>query len=129
MKSSFPYVAACSFFVLAALFTFIMYSDNRILELAIKELSFQSSGRSNPPRFYLISKETAEDLVPDLATCGISVYGDEAHQVLLNHPARCTDVADASLIVVPPLNAWETNWPVYGGGSGNLVRQGESCLP
>lgn len=76
---------------------------------------------------FLVTKETAEDMVPDLAACGITVYADQAYQTLLNHSARRMTIAEASLIVLPPFAAWETNWPIYKGGSRNFVRQGEFC--
>ncbi len=127
------FYALASGSILCAILLFTMHNNHNIFEFmksgpSSLRMIKESRPETQQPGFYLISMEAAQDMVPALATCGITVYADLAYQALLRHPARRANLDDdTTLIVMPPFAAWETNWPVYKGGQRNFVREGEYC--
>lgn len=77
--------------------------------------------------FFLLDFEQVETLFPDLKQCGISIYAHQVEDILSTHQSRTVMLEESQLVIFPGYLAWETNWPQYGKGIGNLYRQGAMC--
>ena len=98
------------------------------LEARLGKPVVQKRPRDASPRFYLVTIEELERLLPSMRDCGWEIYGAMSYQRWIHHPSRTSAHATADLVVFPPFLTDELNWPIYGGGNwdNNYARSGNN---